>query len=101
MSIDGVSRGFGTNFVDSCARSFECVDEWAHVPYMHFTSIGPARDIIWRSRRGEWLSGRKRLRAHTIYAAEVWDGAMFEDSVLIQVVTVLIVVVRVIALWLT
>lgn len=75
------------------------MDEWAHVPDVHLACLGPARDVIWPRWWGEWLPGGKRLGAHTIYAAKVWDGAIFEDRVLIQVVTIIVVRVRVVALW--
>ena len=77
------------------------MDEWAHVPDMHFACLAPARDIIRRRWWGEWLPGMKRLCAHAIYATKMWYGTIFEDGVLVQVVTVItiVTVVVIVALW--
>ena len=75
------------------------MDEWAYVPDVHLACLGPARDVIWPRWWRKWLTGRKGLGAHTIYAAKVWDGAIFENRVLIQVITIVVRVVRVVALW--
>jgi len=75
------------------------MDEWAHVPDVHLACLGPACDVIWPRKWGEWLSGRESLGTHTIYTAKVWDGTIFEDRVLIQVITIIVVRVRVVALW--
>jgi len=69
------------------------MNERVHVPDMHFACLGPGRDIIGCRWWGEWLPGRERLCAHAIYAAKMWNGAIFEDGVLVQIVTVIIVVV--------
>lgn len=99
MGINGVSGGLRALLVDVCARSFKRVDERAHVPDVHFAGLGPARDIIWPRQRGEWSPRRKRLGTHTIYATKVWDGAIFEDGVLVQIVTIVVIRVGVITLW--
>src|SRR5713226_2268601 len=99
VGINGVSGCLCTSLVDSCARSFKRIDEWAYVPNVDLASLGPARNIVWPRRWGQWLPGWKRLCAHTIYAARVWYRAILEDGVLIQVVTIIIIVIIVIALW--
>jgi len=90
MGLDGVSRGLRTPLFDSCARVFERVDERTYIPDMHLACLGPARNVIWRRRRGQRLPGRKRLCAHTIHAAKMWDGAMLEYGVLIQIISVVV-----------
>ena len=100
MGIDGVPWLLRAFLIDASAGGIERVDERAHVPDVHFAGLGPARDVIWPRWRGEGLPRGERLSAYSIHAAKVWDGAVIEGGVLVQVVlVVLVVTVRVIALW--
>ena len=85
-------------FVDGVPRDVESLDEWANVPYVDLAGFGPACDVVWL--RDGWKGGRcgEGLRSNAVHAAEMGDGAVFQDGVLVESLVVVFVLI-VAVLW--